>query len=98
MNPEDRAKRTMPKQIWTECPACQYREPWEHPLFACPECGGEWLDARYDYAALQAEWPDLIAGRPFTMWRYWDLLPLHDPANILTRGEAHRFYMRPTSG
>jgi threonine synthase len=37
---------------------------------------------------LQEEWPNLIAGRPFTMWRYWDLLPVYDPANILTRGEG----------
>jgi threonine synthase len=22
------------------------------------------------------------------MWRYWDLLPVHDPANILTKGEG----------
>jgi threonine synthase len=78
----------MSKQIWTECPTCQYREPWERPLLACPGCGGEWLDARYEYAALQEEWPDLIAGRPFTMWRYWDLLPVYDPANILTMGEG----------
>ena len=78
----------MSKQIWTECPACQYREPWDRPLLACPECGGEWLDARYDYAALQGEWAELIAGRPFTMWRYWDLLPVYDPAHILTRGEG----------
>jgi threonine synthase len=78
----------MSKQIWTECPACQYREPWDRPLLACPECDGEWLDARYDYTTLQGEWAELIAGRPFTMWRYWDLLPLRDPANILTKGEG----------
>ena len=78
----------MIKQIWTECPACQYRESWERPLLSCPECGGEWLDARYEYSALREDWPDLIAGRPFTMWRYWDLLPVYDPANILTSGEG----------
>jgi threonine synthase len=80
--------RAMTKRIWTECPNCRYREPMKRPLLACPECGGEWLDATYDYESLRDRWPDLISGRPFTMWRYWDLLPLHDPANILTIGEG----------
>lgn len=78
----------MSKQIWTECPTCRYCEPWERPLLACPACGGEWLDARYDYEALREQWPGLIAGRPFTMWRYWDLLPLSDAADILSMGEG----------
>jgi threonine synthase len=78
----------MPKQIWTECPNCEFRQPLQRPLLSCPACDGEWLDASYDYEALQKRWPDLIAGRPFTMWRYWDLLPLRDPANILTMGEG----------
>jgi threonine synthase len=78
----------MSKRIWTEGPTCGYREPMKRPLLACPECGGDWLDACYDYAALRDQWPDLIGSRPFTMWRYWDLLPLHDPANILTIGEG----------
>jgi threonine synthase len=78
----------MSKRIWTECPTCHYREPMKRPLLACPECGGEWLDAGYDYESLRDRWPDLIGARPFTMWRYWDLLPLQDPANILTIGEG----------
>jgi threonine synthase len=78
----------MSKQIWTECPTCQFRELLRRPLLTCPACGGEWLDASYDYASLQKRWPDLIAGRPFSMWRYWDLLPLTDPAHILTMGEG----------
>jgi len=79
---------TQTKPIWTECPACRYREPLTRPLLACPVCGGEWLDARYDYEALRERLPDLLAGRPFNMWRYWELLPLQDPANILTLGEG----------
>jgi threonine synthase len=76
------------KQIWAECPACKFQEPMEHPLAACPECGSEWLDARYDYESLRDRLPDLIAGRPFALWRYWELLPLRDPNNILTMGEG----------
>ncbi len=78
----------MAKKIWTECPACQYREPLSRPLPSCPACGGQWLDARYDYDALRDRLSGLFAERSFTMWRYWDLLPLRDPANILTMGEG----------
>jgi len=78
----------MSKKIWTECPACQYREPYERPLMACPSCGGEWLDARYDYSSLRENWAERFANRPFTLWRYWDVLPLKDEANILTMGEG----------
>jgi threonine synthase len=78
----------MQREIWTECPACRYREPLDRPLVTCPSCGGEWLDVKYDYAGLKSPLPGLLARRPFTMWRYWDLLPLRDPGNILTMGEG----------
>lgn len=82
----------MTKQIWIECPACGHREPWKHTLLTCPVCGGEWLDVTYDLGSLAepsaSGWLDLIAERPFTMWRYWELLPLQDPANVLTMGEG----------
>jgi threonine synthase len=78
----------MSKEIWTECAACRYREPWNRPLSACPVCGGEWLDAQYDYESLRRGYAERIRERPFTMWRYWDLLPLQDPANILSMGEG----------
>lgn len=44
-------------------------------LTGCPECGGVWLNAEYDYKALPANWPELVRQRPTTMWRYWELLP-----------------------
>jgi threonine synthase len=81
----------MEKETWSvaiECPACKYREPLERPLLSCPDCGEEWLDARYDYGSLRDRWHEIVVPRPFTMWRYWDLLPLRDPANILTMGEG----------
>ncbi len=78
----------MEKEIWVECPTCHYREKMTRPLLTCPACQGDWLDVRYDYDSLRERLPDLLAARPFTMWRYWDLLPLRDPANILTMGEG----------
>jgi threonine synthase len=78
----------MQKPSWTYCPACQHRETLNFRLLACPACGGQWLDAAYDYESLRSHWPGLLARRPFNMWRYWELLPLQDPANILTMGEG----------
>jgi threonine synthase len=78
----------MSKVVLTECPACMYRELFERPLSVCPACGGDWLDARYGYEALKGDFLESIAGRPFTMWRYWELLPLADEASILTMGEG----------
>jgi threonine synthase len=76
------------RAVITECPACQHQEPLDRPLLSCPNCGGEWLDACYEYDLLKDRWHEIVALRPFTMWRYWDLLPLRDPANILTMGEG----------
>jgi len=78
----------MAKSVWIECPACDYREPLVRPLSACPGCGGQWLDARYDYEAIRGRLGELLLEPSRGMWRYWDLLPLRDPANILTMGEG----------
>jgi threonine synthase len=78
----------MEKRMWVECPACGYQDQVARPSLSCPSCGGDWLDMRYDYSALKDRLPNLLATRPFTMWRYWDLLPLRNPANVLTMGEG----------
>jgi threonine synthase len=80
----------MDKKIWIECPACQYQEPLKRArlLVACPACNGEWLDVAYDYDSLREGWREPLVAQAATMWRYWDLLPLHDPSNIVTMGEG----------
>jgi threonine synthase len=78
----------MTKRVWAECPSCLHREPLDRPWLACPACGGQWLDATYEYESLAPKWPERIAARPFSLWRYWELLPLRDESNILTIGEG----------
>ena len=78
----------MSKPIWEECATCLHREPLNQPLLTCPDCGGSWLDARYDYESLKTQLAGRFAARPFNLWRYWELLPLRDPANVLTMGEG----------
>jgi len=46
------------------------------------------LDARYDYEEVRLKWDSELAKRPFTMWRYRELLPLRDDASLITMGEG----------
>ena len=76
-------------QKWfIECAGCGWRELYQEPRAVCPECGGGWLDARYDYEGVRLKWDAELTKRPFTMWRYRELLPLRDDANLITMGEG----------
>src|SRR5207249_3208086 len=47
------------------------------------------LYARYDLAgAAAAMTREALAARPFTLWRYHEVLPVRDPANVVTLGEG----------
>ncbi len=81
-------KEPFQHQVWLECARCQYRTPFTRPLMACPKCGHDWLDARYDYDAIRRHWPTALWGRPFDMWRYRELLPLRDDTYKVSMGEG----------
>ena len=54
----------------------------------CPACG-KVLYARYDLeAAARSMTKEALASRPFTMWRYREVLPVRDAANVVTLGEG----------
>jgi threonine synthase len=55
---------------------------------ACSECGSEWLNAEYDLAALPTFWPELVAQRPTTLWRYRELLPFDPDMKVVSMGEG----------
>ncbi len=78
----------MTKQILQECPACGFADMLRWKVLSCPGCGGEWLEVRYQDEALGESWPRVLQLRPFDMWRYWELLPLRDPASIVSMGEG----------
>jgi threonine synthase len=76
-------------KMWLECAACGHRMPLDGRTTQCQACGGEWVDARYDYQALVPLLRDILPKRPFnSMWRYRELLPLHRDENIITMGEG----------
>jgi threonine synthase len=70
------------------CPACGYHELYNRPLPDCPRCGEEWLEARYDLPAAVDPWPAALIDRPSSLWRYRELLPVWDDANIVSLGEG----------
>lgn len=47
------------------------------------------LLASYDLEALKQAWrPTDLLGRPASLWRYHELLPVRDPAQVVTLGEG----------
>ncbi|HLN62200.1 MAG TPA: threonine synthase [Symbiobacteriaceae bacterium] len=70
-----------------ECARCQRTYDANAVRNLC-ECGGPLL-VRYDLkAAAAAVRPADLAGRPSNMWRYREVLPVQDEANVVTLGEG----------
>src|SRR5438132_2464736 len=71
-----------------ECTACGRGFDAGAVHGVCPVCG-KVLFARYDLAELKnALVPDDFRGRSWDMWRYRELLPVRDEANVVTLGEG----------
>jgi threonine synthase len=71
-----------------ECTACGETFPADQLIKTCPACG-KVLYARYDLdGAAKAMTPAALAGRPWNLWRYAEILPLQNEANALTLGEG----------
>jgi threonine synthase len=41
----------------------------------CSNCGGVWLDAIYDGAALPENWGEVLKDRSYNLWRYEEFFP-----------------------
>ncbi len=60
-----------------------------HPLaINCPECNSQWREAIYDYKSIAKTFQQGLSNRPFDLWRYWELLPVHKPNRDLRMGEG----------
>ena len=71
-----------------ECTQCGKTCPCDRLIKVSP-CCGKVLFARYDLAKMRKEVDrDALASRPPNMWRYSELLPVNDPANVITLGEG----------
>ena len=72
-----------------ECTSCGSVFSHSRLLRTCPNCG-KVLFARYDLAALKADVDrDALEGRVSSdMWRFFELLPVQDPARVVGLGEG----------
>jgi threonine synthase len=71
-----------------ECTACHGTFDADRLLGLCPDCG-KVLYARYDLGAVRRTVDhEGLRSRPADMWRYHEVLPVSDPANVLGLGEG----------
>ena len=71
-----------------ECTYCGTRLSADEPHRTCPECG-KVLYARYDLeAARSAMTKEKLRVRKPNMWRYFEVMPVRDEANVITLGEG----------
>ncbi|MGE5301984.1 MAG: threonine synthase [Alphaproteobacteria bacterium] len=69
------------------CPRCQKRFALSQLLNLCP-CGSPLL-VRYDLEKARAQFrPSLLGGRIASLWRYREILPLQNDANLVSLGEG----------
>ena len=70
-----------------ECPKCGAEYESEKRIQLC-DCGAPLL-VRYDLDKVKSAMSkDELKNRPADLWRYQELLPVKDPANIITLGEG----------
>src|SRR4030088_2786189 len=71
-----------------DCSACGVQHDADRLQTVCTACG-KVLFARYDLVGVgQAVRPADFATRRWDMWRYSELLPIRDQANVISLGEG----------
>ncbi len=70
------------------CLDCDYAAPFIPSSMHCPQCNSQWREAEYDMAEVSKTFPSEISNRPFDLWRYKELLPIHNPNPTLRLGEG----------
>ncbi len=72
-----------------ECTYCHETYSADEPHRTCDECG-KVLYPRYDLdAARVALDRSALKERPANMWRYFEVMPIRDEANVITLGEGY---------
>jgi threonine synthase len=77
------------KEIELHCTNCGHIMSYTSRQTVCPKCNENILEAHYDMdELLRSNWPDTLARRKPGIWRYHELLPIHDLDHIITMGEG----------
>lgn len=71
-----------------QCTMCEATYPSDRLMTVCPACG-KVLFARYDLAkAAETMTPTALASRPWSLWRYEEILPILHPETAAKLGEG----------
>lgn len=77
------------KRVELECINCKTRVALDKYVTGCPACGENILEARYDLGGLNVtRWLEELKSRPFELWRYFEVLPIMKPNNVISLGEG----------
>jgi len=75
-------------KIFAECLDCGHKFDFSPTTLTCPNCAGQWLEARYDYQNIGHNLSARTAELPFNLWRYKDVLPVKGFNQELFMGEG----------
>lgn len=70
------------------CLDCGHAAPFMPRSMHCPQCNSQWREAEYDLGEVAKTFPSELQNRPFDLWRYQELLPIHNPNPTLRLGEG----------
>ena len=70
------------------CLDCGHAAPFIPSSMHCPQCNSQWREAEYDMTEVASTFPSELKSRPFDLWRYQELLPIHNPNPTLRLGEG----------
>jgi threonine synthase len=78
------------KTVHLECTYCQTVTPLRDFKGQCPQCGETIVEARYDLGQINVtEWVKALRKRMYRgLWRYHEVLPIYDTANIVSLHEG----------
>jgi threonine synthase len=77
------------KNIVACCTNCGFNTDFKKFSGMCPACGETIVEARYDMSQINVpDWLDTLRKRPYSLWRYHEVLPIYDTANIVSMGEG----------
>lgn len=77
------------QEILLACTNCQQITNFKAFAGVCVNCGDNIMEARYDLEKINVqEWLADLKNRPSTLWRYHEVLPIYDTANIVSMGEG----------
>jgi threonine synthase len=76
------------EDIIVVCLDCQQKSLYDPRVAKCPYCGNSWREAIYDYTKLGNSLAGKLSKRPFNLWRYKELLPVHQPNPAFSLGEG----------